>query len=69
VKCHVANILSKMGVASRLQAVVEAHRRGLVANGDGEGLGQEEVLGSSDALGEAPMHGSRRFGSANQSRG
>lgn len=31
VKCHVANILSKLGVASRLQAVIEAHRRGLLS--------------------------------------
>jgi DNA-binding NarL/FixJ family response regulator len=30
VKCHVRNILSKLGVASRVQAVIEAHRRGLL---------------------------------------
>ena len=36
VKCHVANILSKLGVASRLQAVIEAHRRGLLTNRDAE---------------------------------
>ena len=47
VKCHVASILSKLGVSSRLQAVVAAHRFGLLelaasaeptagrANGDG----------------------------------
>jgi DNA-binding NarL/FixJ family response regulator len=29
VKCHVRNILGKLGVTSRLRAVVEAHRRGL----------------------------------------
>ena len=31
VKCHVASILSKLGVASRLQAVVAAHRLGLLS--------------------------------------
>ena len=31
VKCHVRNILGKLGVTSRLQAVVEAHRRALIA--------------------------------------
>jgi two-component system nitrate/nitrite response regulator NarL len=30
VKCHVRNILSKLGVASRVQAVIEAHRRRLL---------------------------------------
>jgi DNA-binding NarL/FixJ family response regulator len=30
VKCHVRNILSKLGVASRVQAVIEAHRRALL---------------------------------------
>src|SRR5688500_17471907 len=30
VSCHVGNVLSKLGVSSRLQAVVEAHRRGLL---------------------------------------
>jgi ATP/maltotriose-dependent transcriptional regulator MalT len=34
VKCHVASILSKLGVASRLQAVVAAHRLGLLAQAD-----------------------------------
>jgi DNA-binding NarL/FixJ family response regulator len=31
VKCHVASILDTLGVASRLQAVVAAHRLGLIA--------------------------------------
>jgi DNA-binding NarL/FixJ family response regulator len=30
VKCHVASILDTLGVASRLQAVVAAHRLGLI---------------------------------------
>lgn len=30
VKCHVGSILGKLGVASRLQAVVAAHRLGLL---------------------------------------
>lgn len=30
VKCHVGSILGKLGVASRLQAVVAAHRMGLL---------------------------------------
>jgi DNA-binding NarL/FixJ family response regulator len=30
VKCHVRNILSKLGVASRVQAVIETHRRALL---------------------------------------
>jgi DNA-binding NarL/FixJ family response regulator len=30
VKCHVRNILSKLGVATRVQAVIETHRRGLL---------------------------------------
>src|SRR5688572_22697739 len=34
VKCHVGSILSKLGVCSRLQAVVAAHRLGLL-NGSG----------------------------------
>jgi DNA-binding NarL/FixJ family response regulator len=34
VKCHVASILSKLGVASRLQAVVAAHRLGLLGQVD-----------------------------------
>jgi ATP/maltotriose-dependent transcriptional regulator MalT len=34
VKCHVGSILDKLGVGSRLQAVVAAHRMGLL-NGSG----------------------------------
>jgi DNA-binding NarL/FixJ family response regulator len=30
VKCHVGSILIKMGASSRLEAVVEAYRRGLI---------------------------------------
>ena len=37
VKCHVASILSKLGVSSRLQAVVAAHRLGLLAEADNAG--------------------------------
>ena len=44
VKCHVANILSKLGVASRLQAVIEAHRRGLLANGEGRSEQPEDLV-------------------------
>ena len=32
VKCHVASILNTLGVASRLQAVLAAHRLGLVGD-------------------------------------
>jgi DNA-binding CsgD family transcriptional regulator len=67
VKCHVANILSKLGVASRLQAVIEAHRRGLLAAGEPESLGQSDILGERDELSAAPLNGSRRFGSLGQS--
>ncbi len=51
VKCHIANILSTLGVSSRLQAVVTAHRLGLLSENDGadqpEGTGSslEEVMG------------------------
>ena len=41
VKCHVASILSKLGVASRLQAVVAAHRLGLIETAGGEAGGGE----------------------------
>src|SRR3712207_3107295 len=36
VKCHVASILATLGVASRLQAVVAAHRFGLVPGSQAE---------------------------------
>ena len=49
VKCHVANILSKLNVASRLQAVIEAHRRGLVGGRENEEEAQEEMLAISPA--------------------
>jgi DNA-binding NarL/FixJ family response regulator len=32
VKCHVGSILIKLGAASRLEAVVEAYRRGLIGD-------------------------------------
>jgi DNA-binding NarL/FixJ family response regulator len=54
VKCHVANILSKLNVASRLQAVIEAHRRGLVGSRENEESAQEEMLPIATApLGQA----------------
>jgi DNA-binding NarL/FixJ family response regulator len=67
VKCHVANILSKLGVASRLQAVIEAHRRGLLAAGDAEALGQSDVLDERESVPGAPLNGSRRFTSLGRS--
>lgn len=44
VKCHVANILSKLGVASRLQAVIEAHRRGLLTGHAADAMGRDELV-------------------------
>jgi ATP/maltotriose-dependent transcriptional regulator MalT len=61
VKCHVANILSKLGVASRLQAVIEAHRQGLLATGDAEDLGEREEVSRS------PLNAERSFGGITRS--
>ena len=44
VKCHVANILSKLGVASRLQAVIEAHRRGLITDDAAPAMSRHELV-------------------------
>lgn len=67
VKCHVANILSKLGVASRLQAVIEAHRRGLLATGDADGVGRPDILNEHDGLSGTPLNGSHRFGGLGRS--
>jgi DNA-binding CsgD family transcriptional regulator len=66
VKCHVANILSKLGVASRLQAVVEAHRRGLLAASEPTGHGHDDILEGSPDLSSA-LDRARRFGSLGRS--
>jgi DNA-binding CsgD family transcriptional regulator len=68
VKCHVANILSKLGVQSRLQAVIEAQRRGLFANGDSSGLGSDDILAEHQELAPAPREGTNRFASFGRSR-
>jgi DNA-binding CsgD family transcriptional regulator len=67
VKCHVANILSKLDVASRLQAVIEAHRRGLV-NRDADGPGQEDVLAERASLSPTPIGAALEFRSVARSR-
>jgi DNA-binding CsgD family transcriptional regulator len=43
VKCHVASILSTLGVSSRLQAVVAAHRLGLVGGPQGAAAESDDV--------------------------
>jgi DNA-binding NarL/FixJ family response regulator len=60
VKCHVANILSKLGVASRLQAVVEAYRRGLVV--PDEAHDSDDIRVKRTDLAGTPANGSRTFG-------
>jgi DNA-binding NarL/FixJ family response regulator len=55
VKCHVANILSKLGVQSRLQAVIEAHRRDLVGKPETEESAQEGMLPDSTPLASAAL--------------
>jgi DNA-binding CsgD family transcriptional regulator len=42
VKCHVASILDTLGVASRLQAVVAAHRLGLISESPSPAVEREE---------------------------
>jgi DNA-binding NarL/FixJ family response regulator len=66
VKCHVANILSKLGVGSRLQAVVEAHRRGLLAASEPNGHGRDDILADGPDL-SAGLDRARRFGSLGRS--
>ena len=72
VKIHVGNILRKLGVSSRLQAVVSARRRGLVADFPQPSVSdqmfraqpQAYVASSSLALSEtppAPLTGSNVF--------
>jgi DNA-binding CsgD family transcriptional regulator len=48
VKCHVASILNTLGVSSRLQAVVAAHRLGLVRESEGEPQELEDDCDSDD---------------------
>jgi DNA-binding NarL/FixJ family response regulator len=67
VKCHVANILSKLGVASRLQAVIEAQRRRLLANADSSGLGRDDILADRAELAAAPREETNRFASCGRS--
>ena len=67
VKCHVANILSKLGVASRLQAVIEAHRRGLLANRDAEHDDREDEPAQNLAA-PAAFEAARRFVGMGRSR-
>jgi DNA-binding NarL/FixJ family response regulator len=67
VKCHVANILSKLGVASRLQAVIEAHRRGLLTNRDTEREDQDDETVASLA-GPAAYEAPRRFAGMGRAR-
>jgi DNA-binding CsgD family transcriptional regulator len=71
VKIHVGNILRKLGVSSRLQAVVSARRRGLVTDAQASvsdqmfrAQPQAYVASSSLALSEtppAPLTGSNVF--------
>ena len=68
VKCHVANILSKLNVQSRLQAVIEAHRRGLVNRDEADGPGHEDVLAERAPLGATPIGAALEFRSAARSR-
>jgi DNA-binding NarL/FixJ family response regulator len=48
VKCHVASILNTLGVSSRLQAVVAAHRLGLVEDPAEESEEQVDDCESDD---------------------
>jgi ATP/maltotriose-dependent transcriptional regulator MalT len=48
VKCHIASILGTLGVSSRLQAVVEAQRLGLVPT-PGARAQQQETSSEDDA--------------------
>jgi DNA-binding NarL/FixJ family response regulator len=60
VKCHISRILSELGVASRLQAVVAAARCGLI--GDGSLTGSEASLPAVGHVHAAGLQGSVRSG-------
>ena len=68
VKCHVANILSKLGVASRLQAVIEAHRRGLLANSGRDAERDDEAREPAGFAAGAPFVAARRLAGMSGSR-
>ena len=51
VKCHVANILSKLGVSSRLQAVIEAYRRGVIGSREDAAMGKGDIMATPEAMG------------------
>lgn len=56
VKCHVGSILNKLGVCSRLQAVVAAQRMGLL-NGSGGLNGGDPQRNGADASSPVWMNG------------
>ena len=55
VKIHVGKILAELGVSSRLQAVVAAHRRGLVPDADPESNEQAPADHATFAPRSRPM--------------
>jgi len=56
VKCHVGSILNKLGVKSRLQAVVAAQRMGLL-NGSGGLNGDDPQRNGADSSSQIWMNG------------
>jgi DNA-binding NarL/FixJ family response regulator len=65
VKCHISRILSELGVASRLQAVVAAARRGLVR--ESTAADSDDSLPTAGHTSYGGLHGSVRFGTARAS--
>ena len=66
VKAHISSILSELGVGSRLQAVVEAHRRGLLG-ANGEGPGQPHPAGQGQVGGPISLGFAERAASSQSS--
>ena len=61
VKCHVANILSKLGFSSRLQAVIEAYRRGVISSREDAAVGKGDIMATPEAMGAASYGSDVRY--------
>jgi DNA-binding CsgD family transcriptional regulator len=68
VKAHISSILRELGVGSRLQAVVEASRRGLLG-ANGEGSGQPHPAGRGQVGGPISISFGQRAAANRSSHG